>query len=184
MIRIDIIGAAIRQHLHIQPGDRMPPILIISSPFNDHSCLGAHIAGPAKICYDPSAAPHDEAWIETSWPVVPYDWPIMLPPKPGATLCHLNSNHQRANRYAVREQTNAAEKQVLLVRQPSGLYERAWRSVETTGPSWIVLACKANGVDPLACGAMVWLQSYHPMLIDRIAYRGQSAILQSQQVAA
>ena len=52
----------------------------------------------------------------------------MLPPKPGATLCHLNSNHQRANRYAVREQTNAAEKQVLLVRQPSGLYERAWRS--------------------------------------------------------
>jgi hypothetical protein len=47
-----------------------------------------------------------------------------------------------------------------------------------------VLACKANGFDPLACGALVWLQSYHPMLLDRIAYRGQSAMLQSQLVAA
>jgi hypothetical protein len=171
MIRIDILGDAIRAHLHRQPGDRMPSVLRISSPHNTHSAMGAFIAGPAWVCYDPNAAAHDEAWIETSAPITPYEWPIMLPPKPGATLVHMNSNHQRANRYALRERTGAPEKQTLLIRQPSGLYDRAWHTVQTIGPSWIVLACKDNGVDPLPCGAMIWLQSYHPVLIDYIAAR-------------
>jgi hypothetical protein len=170
MIRIDILGSAIRQHLHLQPGDRMPPAFIIGSPHNTHSCLGVFLAAPARVWYDPSAASHDEAWIETAGPVTPYDWPIILPPKLGATLVHLNSNNQRANRYARVQQTGAEEKQTLLIRRPSGLYDRAWRSVETTGPSYLVLACKANGVDPLPCGAWVWLQTYHAVHTDRATY--------------
>jgi len=165
---IHIIGAAIRAHLHLQPGDRMPPIITITTPINAYSCLGAHIAGPARVCYDPSAPLSQEAWIESIWPVLHYDYPIVPPPRKDATLVHLNSNHQRANRYAQRNHTGAEEKQVLLVRQPAGVYERGWRVVQTTGPAWVVVASKETGVDPQPCGAWVWLQTYHPVVIDCI----------------